>query len=293
MKTSQKTITLIAVIAIIALLILKIFPLHYYPEMDYYEGSYFYKESKIDSLNHAIRQAEAKNAGLKYEKEGYINEGYHYSGLTSYIGIGNLTTDRKNKGAFLSFRDIGLKIYEQVSRSYLVFHTTNGQGYLSIMQFKKGKEGTQVSIVDQKVGYSYNPSNNSILIPLHAKWVEMLGYVVVYGLMLLFIAIFLFALTTFFKFLLAISKNQAFTCANTLRLKDIAVAMLILAFFPLAINLIAYLVIVSIYPAEGLAFNYSFWKLEVYYLIAAILSYVMYTAFKHAMLLQEENEFTI
>jgi hypothetical protein len=294
MKISQKMISTVAVAAIVVLLMFKLIPFQYSPEPDYYSGPYFFKDkNRLDSLNHALHVAENKSDSLKYAKEKYVGGEESYSGFKGVFGIGTLSGDHSGNQKCISFANIGLKINEEVSKSYLSFHTINGQGYLSKMKFNKTVDGAEVSVVDEKVGYRYSLRDNSILVTFDSELLNALIYAAFFVVMLLLLATFLFALTTFFKFLLSISKNEAFTFDNTSRLRDIALAMLILAFAPIVLNIIVYLIFISIYSSDGITLTYSFWKYDVYYLILAILSYVVYIAFKQAMILQEEQDLTI
>jgi hypothetical protein len=294
MKINQKTISAIAVAAIVVLLMFKIVPFNYSASPDYYDGSYFKHQNKLDSLNAALRKAKHQYDSLKYAKEEYVGGEEHYSGFTGILGVGTLSDlkDKKKQNCII-FSNIGLKINENVSKSYLSFHTINGQGYLSKLRFDKSVDGTRVSVIDKKVDYRYNPRQDSVFVPFNSEPLNVLIYVIFFTLMLFLVATFLFALTTFFKFLISISKNEAFTFENTLRLKQIAIAMLLLAFSPILINGLIYLVFTYFYSSDGISFNYSFWKFDVFYLIMAILCYIMYTAFKHAMILKEESELTI
>lgn len=294
MKISQKTITLIAVITIIVIFIFKLFPFKYSPPADYIKGTFTYKENKLDSLNHALHAAQANADQVKYARRNYISGPDSYSGFSTFIGVGTLSDfNGDNKQAWIRLNNIGLKLYERVGESYLGFYTVKGRGYLTKLKFEKGVNGTKVSSVDQKVAYRYDLSANCILLPCYSKFLEIVMYVLIIAIFLFLFITFLFALTTFFKFLLAISRNEAFTISNTRRLKEISIAMFIQAFAPLVLNLITYLIFIAFFSSDGIDFTYSFWKLDVYFLIVAILSYVMYTAFKHAMLLSEESQLTI
>lgn len=293
MKVSQQTISVVAVVTIILLLFIKIFGFEYKEGRDYFEGAYELENNRLDSLNSLLNSAKNRHDKLAYEKEDYVNGRERYSGFTSWIGVGRLNHLDGKSQIYISFANLGLKLNEVVSRSHLSFHTVDDQGYLSKMTFTKAASATKVAMIDQKVNYRYRLSENVIMVPSHSIWITTLMYALMFVIILGYLTMFLYALRTFFRFLFSISRNEAFTYQNTQRLRYIAILLLALAITPIVVNVFIYLGFITFYSSEGVIITYSFWKFDVYILILSILSYVIYTAFKQAMILQEESELTI
>jgi hypothetical protein len=294
-QINQKLILTIGVASIVILMLIKVGLFNYkFDNDDNFNGVYNSFSYRLDTLNNELSVATNKLDSLKRVKESYIDGGTSYSGFMGVLGIGKLADEQSGEDqSYVSFGNIGLKINEDVSRSHLSFHTVNGQGYLSRMKFTKTSNDTNISVVDTKVNYRYNSQDNNVMARVNSKILGVMLFVIVIAIWVFYLSTFLYVLFSFFKFLLSISRNEAFAFENIIRLKYMAIALCLMAVSPFLINGIIYLAFISIYSGEGVQLTYSFLKYDVYYLMLAILSYIIYAAFKHGMILQQEQELTI
>lgn len=299
MNISQKNISLIAALAIILLTIGKMKFFSYYPDNTFDVSSYSVEPSKLDSLEDGIRMASSELDKLKREKILLTNGFYSFSGYTfPYLGVVNVDFEKGhpdfNKD-WLLLTSIGLRFDDnQINgKTYMAYQIKEGQPNLVTKKLIKNKNGHSVINVYKKVDYKYSSRENSIILPLESTFWR----ICVFGLslleMLLTVAIHLFVLFTFFNFLLAVAKNRAFDEGNIQRLRDMSIGFFVLALSPFLINSSIYVLFILKHSAEGVIITKSFFDYDYYLLIIAILSYLLYTAFKKAMILQKEQDLTI
>jgi hypothetical protein len=297
MKINQKIISLIGVSIIIILFVAKLDLVKHYPAPDYFEGALWVKETKLDSLNKEYRETKDKLERLKQDKEIYTDGFSSFSGWTfGPIGIGNLynyKTKSSDQASYLKLTYFGLKINEVIGKSYFRYQVKDGNNYITTLKFAKNKEGNTASYEDKKVAYKYSSAQNNIFLKIGSNFWKTSYMVIGFIVFLLTLALLLFILFTFFNFLLSVAKNKAFDEANIQRLRDISIGLFILSISAYITNGIIYLLFISKYPADGVILTYSFWEYDYYGMIFSILSYLLYTSFKHAMVLQSENDLTI
>ncbi|MES2653037.1 MAG: DUF2975 domain-containing protein [Bacteroidota bacterium] len=311
MKISQQTISVIGVLIILGLFIAQ-GPIQDWQQHDFYENDYTQEQTKFTRINGEIDHAKKKLDSLTYKKQDLINGDYNLSGwLFNNIGIGEL----KKKGMYfpdtvkyLQLGNIGVDINEEIGNSFLFYYEKNGQGYLSRTKlignyqettavYDNGKlissEGNKVVFIDKKVDYKYSYAQKSMIVPLNSKLKEVLATVLVYGFGIFQFVLFGMIIALFFRFLMFIARNNAFEEGNIQRLKYMSIMLFILAINNYVIYGVVYLIFISNYSSDGVIMNYSFWDRDYLSMIFAILCYLIYTAFKKAMTLQEESELTI
>lgn len=298
MRTLKKLLPSIGVISIVLIFILTTYKVHYYPEPDFYDRPYQIKESKMDSLNDSLRVAQQNLDKVKYRYNNYVDHSGEFE-INSFENLGYAKTGsaHQEKGKedqmFFVLKSVKLNLYQHVSKSYLQYYTKDNQGYLSKLKITKGKEADSIIHVDEKVGYRYVSAYQMFLIPA----TSMIGRFVAQWLGIVYMAInilfYLFVLRTFIIFLIEISKNRTFEVKNVARLKTVAIILFGLSLYPFLINGLTYLWFIASYGKEGVSFNYSFLDRDSYWLMASIIIYLIYIAFKKGMELQEERDLTI
>ncbi|WP_379092647.1 DUF2975 domain-containing protein [Pedobacter sp. UC225_65] len=293
MKINQKLIQLACLLIVIFIFVIKTFTFNY-PKDDFYNGYYQINRSKIDLLNDSLQEARQKLNQLENRRYKYVdgNEDFSWTSGSS-LGYGKLSGNESKDNMFLITKAIKLDLSENVSKHYLQYYTEKGQGYLSRLKFIKRKEADSVVYVDQKVGFKYFSKQGMIAIQLNSTIAKLTVPCVSFILIGFDIFLLLFVIYVFLSFLSAISKNEIFDLKNVNRLKRISYALFILAFFPLLIEGITYLIFVLNYGNAGILFNYSFWERGCYWLVGSAIIYLIYIAFKRGMELQQERDLTI
>ena len=311
MKIKQQTISVIGVFIILVMVFAR-GPIKNYEHHDNYEDYYTLQQTNFTQINDQIKQAKQHLDSLNFKKSELINEGYSYSGWSfDNLGVGNLHKTGMifpDTTAYLSLGSVGVNINEEVGNSFLFYYEKNGQGYLSrtklIGDFKETTEvfqngklisqsGNKVKFLDKKVNYRYSFKDKSMLIPLKSRFTEVVATASVYVFMFCQFALFIIIIGLFFKFLMFIARNNAFEEGNIQRLKYISICFFVLAVNKWIIYGIIYLIFISNYTSEGVKMNYSFWDGDYLIMILSIISFLIYTAFKRGMALQQEQDLTI
>lgn len=288
----------IAVISIVLIFILTTYKVQRYEEPDFYDGPYQIEQSKMDSLNDSLRNAQQKLDRVKHDYSKYVDDTDEFEtnifGNLGYAKTGDSHQKKEVEGQmFFVLKSVKLDLQQYISKSYLQYYTKDGQGYLSRLKIIKGKEVDTVVYVDQKVDYRYSSRPEAFMIPVKsiigrfiAQWSGIIY-------MTLNVLLYLFVLRTFIIFLIEISKNRTFEPKNVARLKTIAIILFGLSLYPLLVNGIAYLLFIGHYGKEGILFTYSFLERDSYWLMASMVVYLIYIAFKKGMELQQERDLTI
>lgn len=311
MKISQQAISIIGVLIILGLLLIRD-PMTNAKQSDFYEKAFTPQQTKFTRINSEINLTKKRLDSLNFKKSDDVNDGNSYSGWSfDNIGIGKFQRVGMyfpDTVKYLQLGNIGVDLNEDMGKSFLFYYEKDGQGYLSRTKFlgnytgttevyNKGKlissEGNKVVFIDKKVDYRYLYSDKSMLVPLKSRLVEIVTTVVIWAIAFLQFALALIILGLFFRFLMFIARNNAFEEGNIYRLKLMSIAFFILAIHKYIISGIVYLIFISWYSSDGVVMNYSFWERDYLNMIFAILCYLIYTAFKRGMTLQQENELTI
>jgi len=312
MKINQKTISIIGVLMILGLLLAS-GPLDFKRRSDYYENYSTLQQTPYTRINDELSEANRKLDSLKFKKNELVNEGNTFDGWSfGYLGIGKLRKKDmlfSDTTVYLKLENIAVDIKEEMGKSFLFYYEKNGQGFLSRTKWQENYEattdvydnngklinsvGNKVSFVDKKVDYKYLYANKSMLIPLKSGLIEICATIIVYAIAFLQFALIIFIIFLFFRFLVFIARNNAFEEENILRIKYISIALFILAVNSYFINGVIYLIFISQYSSDGIVITYSFWDSDYETMISAIVCYLLYTAFKHGMILQKEQELTI
>ncbi len=311
MKISQQAISVIGVLIILGLLMLQ-GPMTNVKQPDFYEKAFTAQQTKFTQINSEINLTKKRLNSLNFKKNEEVNDGLSYSGWAfNNIGISKL-----NRGGmyfpdtlkYVQLGIIGVDINEDMGKSFLFYYEKNGQGYLSKTKFlgnytgttevyDNGKlissEGNKVVFIDKKIDYKYSYADKSMLIPLKSKLAEITATIIIYAIGFLHFALGLIIIGLFFRFLMFIARNNAFEEGNIKRLKQMSIGFFILAVYKYILSVIVYLIFISNYSSDGVIINYSFWDRDYLTLIFAILCYLIYTAFKRGMILQQESELTI
>lgn len=299
MKLSPKILSTICLIIIALLFIGKVELFNYYPDYSYGLDAYTVTENRRDSLNAEIRSVQTKLDSVNREKQNYIQGFDGYSGWSGgFIGLVKPSQSRPlykspNLQVYVKLSKIGLKIQETEGPKYLVYYTNNGVGYLSKTKLTKIGKEYSISYVDHKVDYNYSVDDNSILIPVNSLVWKISIQILIYLTMFLFIIGYLFAIKLVFQFLLDISRNKGFNELNVNRLRKIAFLLLILGSHTYIVNLIIYIIFSFNYSTDGVTITYSFWQYDYFIIILSAFCYLIYTAFKRGMALQQEQDLTI
>jgi uncharacterized membrane protein len=288
------------VVVLLILILGKLDLFHYYPDYGYKMDSYSIDENKLDDFNDDINTVQQRLDSIKREKTNYIQGFESYSGwsggfvgLVTPISLKSLGHNRASSVQYLKLSKIGLEIQGQPGPNYLAYYSRNGNGYLSKTKLiTKGNHHT-VSYLDKKVNYNYSADDNAILILVQSSFWKFCIQAFILLTIVLFIAPNLFLLKLFIQFLLAISKNNGFEEVNVNRLKIISTTLLILGCVNYVISMIIYGIFCLSHPNDGVVITHSFWEQDYIMIILSALSYLIYTAFKKAMLLQQEQDLTI
>jgi len=295
-KLSQKAIFTLAIVVIFIIFLFKIGFISYYPGEPMSDlHVYTFEPNKLDSIQDKIWRAKNVGDSLQFEKRIIQNGGQMFAGWTiGSIGIGELISYEKNKRTHYSkdyvvLPSVRLNIHEHAGNNYLNYYTRDGQGYLSRMSGKKEGGYTHYVYNDTKVDYVY--VEDKIYLPIKNIFLQgvIFAFQIIFGAFL--IALSLFAVLKFFKFLLAVANNNAFEAANVNRLKHIYIALLLGAIVPFLASLTVYLFFITNYTSDGITFRYDndyYWSI-----ILTVIFYVMYIAFKKGHMLQDENDLTI
>ena len=294
----KKLLPSIAVIGVVLIFILTTYKVQRDEAPDFYDRSYQIKWSKMDKLNDSLRNAQQKLDGVKYDYSKYVDDtGELETNTFGNLGYAKTGGNHQKKGVegqmFFVLKSVKLDLQQYISKSYLQYYTKDGQGYLSRLKITKRKEADTIVHVDQKVDYRYSSRLEGFMIPAKsiigrfiAQWLGIIY-------MFLNVLLYLFMLRTFIIFLIEISKNRTFDPKNVARLKTIAIILFGLSLYPLLVNGIAYLLFIGHYGNEGILFTYSFLDLDSYLLMASMIVYLIYIAFKRGMELQQERDLTI
>lgn len=298
MKMIKKLLPSIAVIGVVLIFILTTYKVQRDEAPDFYDRSYQIKWSKMDKLNDSLRNAQQKLDGVKYDYSKYVDDtGELETNTFGNLGYAKTGGNHQKKGVegqmFFVLKSVKLDLQQYISKSYLQYYTKDGQGYLSRLKITKRKEADTIVHVDQKVDYRYSSRLEGFMIPAKsiigrfiAQWLGIIY-------MFLNVLLYLFMLRTFIIFLIEISKNRTFDPKNVARLKTIAIILFGLSLYPLLVNGIAYLLFIGHYGNEGILFTYSFLDRDSYLLMASMIVYLIYIAFKRGMELQQERDLTI
>ena len=294
----KKLLPSIAVIGVVLIFILTTYKVQRDEAPDFYDRSYQIKWSKMDKLNDSLRNAQQKLDGVKYDYSKYVDDtGELETNTFGNLGYAKTGGNHQKKGVegqmFFVLKSVKLDLQQYISKSYLQYYTKDGQGYLSRLKITKRKEADTIVHVDQKVDYRYSSRLEGFMIPAKsiigrfiAQWLGIIY-------MFLNVLLYLFMLRTFIIFLIEISKNRTFDPKNVARLKTIAIILFGLSLYPLLVNGIAYLLFIGHYGNEGILFTYSFLDRDSYLLMASMIVYLIYIAFKRGMELQQERDLTI
>lgn len=296
MKINPKIISVLCLALIAILVIGKLKIYNYYPDYSYGIDSYTSEENDRDSLDQEERNAQEKLNDVKREKLKFIQGYVSFSGWSGGI-IGLVKPSQgstlPNVQEYLKLSNVGLAIQDMDGPYYLAYYTKNGSGYLSKTKLTKRGNENYVSYVSHKVNYHYSFEDNSILIPVNSTYLKICIEVSIYAFMVLFITGYLYCIKLFFEFLLAISKNKGFEEENVYRLRKMSFILLFLGTLNYALNLIIYLVFSFNNSNDGVIITYSFWENDYFIVILSAVCYLIYTAFKKAMILQKEQDLTI
>ncbi|RZK52074.1 MAG: DUF2975 domain-containing protein, partial [Pedobacter sp.] len=259
--------------------------------------SYSIDENKLDDINSDVNFAKQKLDSINREKAIFVQGFESYSGWSGgFIGLIkslNFNSANKNSLTYLKLSKVGLKIQETPGPDYLTYYTKDGNGYLSKTRIHTVGKHHSVSYVDKKVAYNYSADDNSILILIESTFWEFFIQASILLMIIVFIAVNLSLLKLFINFLIAVSKNKAFDEVNVNRLRTMSVVLLILGCVSYAINFIIYLIFSLGYSSEGIVITHSFWEHDYFLVILSALGYLIYTAFRKAMILQQEQDLTI
>ncbi|MES2448853.1 MAG: DUF2975 domain-containing protein [Bacteroidota bacterium] len=299
MKRNSKIISALCLALIIILLIGKVGIDSYHPDYSYGIDSYTIEENERDFLDDEERSADQKLNKIKLEKLKYTQGYESFTGWSGgIIGLikpsqGSTMYKDPDVQEYLKLSKIGLAIQEINGPYYLAYYTKNGEGYLSKTKLSKRGKQNHVSYVSQKVNYNYSAEDNSILIPVNSAFWKTCIEVSIYIFMALLGVGYLYGIKLFFEFLLAISKNIGFEEENVYRLRKMALILLLLGVISYILNLIVYLIFSLNHLTDGVIITYSFWEHDYFMVILSALCYLIYTAFKKAMILQKEQDLTI
>lgn len=310
MKISQQTISIIGVLSILALVMVQ-GPMTNWKNHDFYEHIFTPQKTKFTRINGEIDLTKKRLDSLNFKKNDDANDGYSYYGWSfDNIGVGKF----KRKGTYpdttyLQFGYIGVDINEDMGKSFLSYYEKNGQGYLSRTKFvgnytemlevrdDNGKllsrVGNKVFFIDKKVDYRYSYAQKSMMVPLTTNLAKIIAIGIIWIMAFFQFAALIIIIGLFFRFLVFIARNSAFEEGNIQRLKYMSIAFFFLAVNKFILSWIAYLIFISFYSSDGVVINYSFWEKDYLMMIFAILCYLIYTAFKRGMILQDESELTI
>lgn len=297
LKISQKQLSLIGVAIITLLTIFKSGLFTYSPER--YPGitSYTIVPTPIDSLDTRMREAQQQADRLKWDKERFMS-GFqvHHSFTFSSFGVAELSflpPYQAKSGYYLSLPCLGFRQENYPYQSPVDYMLKEGQPLLIRQEMKKIKDENTLTSTFTKVDYYYSGRENMLFISFHSTSWRLVTYFFGFVVILLMVALYLFALFTFFNFILAVAKNEVFNEANIRRLKDLSISLLVIGLFSHLLNLFIYIVFSATHRAEGIIITHSLSAFEYLSIVFAILSYLMYTAFKKAFILQNENDLTI
>jgi|GEM_PF-2212128 len=297
MKISQKQLSLIGVAVITMLTVFKLRLVNYYPERYPGISSYTVLPIPVDSLDDEINKARQQADRLKWDKEQQVS-GFDVDNLFTFITFGVaklsfLPPYQDRSGYYFSFPRLGLPQENYPLRSPVDYQLEAGQPVLIKQEMKKIKGENTLTNTFVKVDYYYSARENMVLIPFGSTFWRMFTYFAGFVFLLGVVSLHLFVLFTFFNFILTVAKNEAFTEANIQRLKDLSVSLMVIGLFQYILHFLMYLIFSLTHHAEGLIITHSLSTFEYLSIVFAILSYLMYTAFKKAFILQNENDLTI
>lgn len=299
MKINPKIISALCLAIITILVVGKLSLDTYYPDYSYGIDSYTIEENRRDSLDDEERNAQQKLDDVKREKIKFIQGYESFSGWSGGI-IGLVKPSQGSKiykdpyvQEYLKLSKIGLAIKDIHGPKYLAYYTINNKGYLSKTQLTKRGSEDYVSFVNHQVNFRYDSEDNTILIPVNSKFWKICIQISIFLNAGFLIIGYLYILKLFLKFLLAISKNIGFEEENVYRLRKMSFILLFLGLITYILNLIIFVVFSLNYSTEGVIITHSFWENDYMMIILSAFFYLIYTAFKKAMILQQEQELTI
>ncbi|TCC91869.1 DUF2975 domain-containing protein [Pedobacter frigiditerrae] len=299
MKINGNVISAFCVIVILILVFGKMELYHYYPDNSYGIDAYSMEENKGDSIKSEIRIAQQKLDSIKRVERNYIDGFDGFSGsYNNFLGLVNLERksdrgEKKDNLEYLVLSKIGLKVQEREGPNYLAFYTKNGDSYLSRTKLSVNGKENSISYIDKKVNYKYSSKENMILLPLRMPFWKVSVEIFSYAIIAIALFSYFFTLKMFFEVIIAISKNNGFENKNVNKLKKMAIVLAVLGTYSSVFNIIIYLFFSINHSIEGVAITYSFWEHDYFLVILSALCYLIYTAFKKAMILKQEQDLTI
>jgi hypothetical protein len=180
----------------------------------------------------------------------------------------------------------------------VVFHVEHKQPYVRkyavISSPIKGKNGSiyyKYGEVDEPVKFHFDPYDKSLLIPV-SKTLMSTIYYISFGIAIVWGCYFLVVIGIFIRFVIDISKGEAFTKKNLQALRLIALTFLIYPLIAFLFNLLLGLIFRS-YITDDVVLSKATWN-EAWKSIGLGLVFLMlYRAFRQGKKLKDEQEFTI
>jgi|GEM_PF-663935 len=190
------------------------------------------------------------------------------------------------------------KLNEVYHLDSAVFHVEHNQAYVRkyavISPLQKGKNDSvyyEYGIVDKPVKFHFDPYDKSLLIPV-SKTLMLTIYYISQGIALGWLVYVLIVVGIFIRFVIDISKGQAFTQKNLQALRLIAITFLVYPLVVFLFNLLLGLIFHS-YFTEDVELNKATWN-EAWKSVALGLVFLMlYRASRQGKKLKDEQEFTI
>lgn len=180
----------------------------------------------------------------------------------------------------------------------VVFHVEHGRPYVrkyavisSALKGKKDSVYYRYGIIDEPVKFHFDPYDKSLLIPASKTLISTIYYVSE-GVALISLCYVLIVIGIFIRFVIDISKGQAFTNKNLKALRLIAITFMLYPVITFGFNLFLGLLFHS-YFTEDVVLSKATWN-EAWKSIAMGLTFLMlYKAFRQGKKLKDEQELTI
>jgi len=211
-----------------------------------------------------------------------------------------------NRQYYIKLPGWGLKIRQKLHQSQdsvqfsfdidsVQFYVNHGQAFVrkiaTISSPAQKKYEVKYHLVDEPVKFRYSQRDQCLMIMISESVKNALD--ITFGILSISGIIYvLYLLRGFLDFILDLSKGLSFTDQNVKRLKVISLSLLIFPFSIFLLNLFIRLIFYS-YFTKDVVINDNIWSSAWKTLVAGIVFYMLYKAFKQGKLLKEEQDFTV